>query len=137
MTEDALLRRFSEAPVARLATVDERLRPHLVPITFAVDGRRVFTAVDQKPKRTAALKRIRNIATHAQVSILVDHYEDDWDRLWWVRVDGAAQVLAEGSLAQRALRVLADKYGRYRADPPPGPFVAIEIQRITGWSASA
>ena len=80
--------------MARLATIGTGGRPHLVPVTFALDGDRIYTVVDAKPKTTANLRRLRNIAADPRVTVLADHYEDDWDRLWWVRADGIAAILA-------------------------------------------
>ena len=129
-------RRLSEAMVAHLATVSAEGRPHLVPITFAVDGDVIYFAVDAKPKRTTNLQRLRNIASNPAVAVLVDHYDDDWNRLWWVRVDGLALVLAGGAEAGRAIDLLAERYAQYRKTRPVGPVVAITIERITGWSAA-
>ncbi len=129
-------RRLEEARSARLATVSPDGKPHVVPITFAVDRDTVYFAVDAKPKRTSDLKRLRNIAANPSVAVLVDHYEDDWRRLWWVRADGAARVIADVAQAERALDLLARKYPQYRDSRPPGPVVAITIQRMTGWAAN-
>src|SRR5580693_6762988 len=85
--------RFAAAPVAVLATNRAGAPPHLVPVTFAVRGDRVFIAVDDKPKRTRDLARLRNIAADPSVSLLAQHYEPDWSRLWWARADGTARVL--------------------------------------------
>jgi len=122
--------------VARLATVGAEGRPHVVPITFAVDGDTVYFAVDAKPKRTSDLKRLRNIAANPAVSVLVDHYEQDWDRLWWVRGDGTARVVEDRVRTERALDLLVRKYAQYRDARPPGPVVAITIERMTGWAAN-
>ena len=86
-------KRLGEARVAHLATADAEGRPHVVPITFAHHDENLYFVVDDKPKRSRDLKRLRNIAGNPRVSVLVDHYEDDWTRLWWVRVDGVAHVL--------------------------------------------
>ncbi len=131
-----LRRHLDEARSAHLATVGPDGKPHVVPVTFAVDGDTVYFAVDAKPKRTTDLKRLRNIAANPSVSVLVDHYEDDWKRLWWVRADGAARLIADRARAERALDLLARKYPQYRDDRPPGPVVAITIQRMTGWAAA-
>ena len=122
--------------MARLATVGAEGRPHVVPITFAVDGDTVYFAVDAKPKRTNDLKRLRNIAANPAVSVLVDHYEQDWDRLWWVRGDGTARVVEDRVRTERALDLLVRKYAQYRDARPPGPVVAITIERMTGWAAN-
>lgn len=127
---------FASAPVARLATAGADGRPHIVPICFVIDEQTLYFAVDFKPKRTTNLKRLRNIAANPAVSILVDHYEDDWNRLWWVRVDGNARVVTEEVEAQRAVKLLATRYSQYRANAPAGPVVAVAIAAITGWSAS-
>jgi PPOX class probable F420-dependent enzyme len=136
MSEDATtLQRFASATVARLATVGSTGAPHLVPITFALlDERALVTAVDHKPKRTTALRRLANIEANPQVSVLADHYEDDWERLWWVRADGRARV--EKAAPTGAAEALARRYEQYRARPPGGPFIVVEIQRFSGWSAA-
>ena len=128
--------RFASAPVARLATAGADGRPHVVPVCFAIDEHTLYFAVDFKPKRSTNLKRLRNIAANPAVSILVDHYEDDWNRLWWVRVDGDARVVTEKAEAQRAVKLLAARYSQYRANAPAGPVVAVAIAAMTGWSAS-
>ena len=130
----AMRKRIADAMVARLATVGAGGKPHLVPITFAVDGDTIYFAVDAKPKRTTDLQRLRNIAANPSVSVLVDHYEDDWTRLWWVRVDGTAHVLSGGPDVDRAIDLLVRKYDQYRTARPQGPVTAISIERISGWS---
>lgn len=127
-------RRLAEAQVARLATIDPQGRPHLVPITFALERDTIYFAVDRKPKRTTDLQRLRNITANPAVSVLVDHYDDEWDHLWWVRADGTAKVLDPHD-AGPAIDLLASRYRQYRGARPTGPAVAISIQRITGWSA--
>lgn len=129
-------KRLGEARVARLATVDKHGHPHLVPITFALEGNTIFFAVDHKPKRTTDLQRVRNLAANPAVSVLVDQYDDDWNRLWWVRVDGTARVLDDRRAATGAVDELARRYPQYRQARPSGPVVAISIDRITGWSAA-
>jgi PPOX class probable F420-dependent enzyme len=133
MDDTAMRRRLQEARVAHLATAGPDGAPHVVPITFAIDGDTIYFAVDAKPKRTTDLKRLRNIAANPAVSVLVDHYEDEWSRLWWVRADGTARLTDDDA---HALELLAHKYPQYRAARPPGPVVAISIQRMTGWAAA-
>jgi PPOX class probable F420-dependent enzyme len=128
--------RLQTAPVARLATVRPDGRPHIVPITFALTGESLVTAVDRKPKRTTDLQRLRNIAAHPQVSVLVDGYDDDWSQLWWVRLDGPAGVIVGGSERTAALAALLSKYPQYRTTTPDGPVIAITVTNWTGWSAS-
>ena len=124
---------FASARVARLASVGPDGRPHLVPIVFAVTGDVVVTAVDEvKPKRTRSLARLMNIAADPRVSVLADHYDEDWTRLWWARADGLASVV-EGDAP--AVGLLADRYSQYQEHPPPGPVIRIRVDRWTGWAA--
>ena len=117
--------------VARLATVDPTGRPHVVPICFAMEGDTLYTAVDEKPKRTRRLRRLENIEANPAVEVLIDHYDEDWTRLRWVRLRGAARIV-EG---RHAVELLAGKYPQYREQPPPGPVIRIEVRRWVGWSA--
>src|SRR3954447_22935416 len=126
--------RFGAARVARLATVDETGRPHLVPVTFDVDGDTVAFAIDHKPKRITNLRRLRNIAANDRVCLLVDHYDDDWSQLWWVRADGRARIAEDGGGRGGALTRLAERYSQYRDRPPQGPVVLIAVESWTGWS---
>jgi PPOX class probable F420-dependent enzyme len=123
--------------VARLATVSVEGRPHLVPIVFAIAGDMLYFAVDAKPKKTTHLARLRNIAANPSVCVLADHYEEDWTRLWWVRADGTARVVTDGTEARRATALLVERHAQYRTSPPGGPVVAIHIVRMTGWSGAA
>ena len=133
--DPALRRRVTGAPVARLATVTPDGRPHVVPITFGLDGDTVVTAVDHKPKTTTALQRLRNIEARPVASVLVDHYEDDWSRLWWVRGDGTARIVAEGTVRDRAVELLTGKYPPYRERPPAGPVIVVTVDRWATWSS--
>lgn len=126
--------RFVTAPVARLATVRPDGRPHVVPVAFVLLGDAAWTAVDAKPKTTRRLQRLRNIEAHPEVSLLVDHYEADWSRLWWVRLDGRATVrqLDDGG-AELVLWALAQKYEQYERDLPPGPLIRVEAHGWRSW----
>jgi PPOX class probable F420-dependent enzyme len=123
--------RFAAARVARLATVGPSGAPHLVPMVFALAGEVIHSAVDAKPKRHRALQRLTNIGHEPRVSVLADHYDDDWSLLWWVRADGVARVL-ESSPA--GLAALTAKYPQYADAPPAGPFLAIEVRRWSSWA---
>jgi len=127
--------RLVAARVARLATTDPDGRPHLVPIVFALAGDTLYTAVDSKPKRSRTLRRIENARTRPEVTILVDHYDEQWDRLWWIRLRGRARVLDEGAEHGRALALLREKYPQYRDDPPRGPVLAVDVTETREWSA--
>lgn len=126
----------ARARVARLATVRPDGSPHVVAVTFALDGDDVVTAVDDKPKRTRDLHRLRNIDAHPAVSLLVDHYEDDWSRLWWVRLDGTAVVVRDEPRRSELLTPLVAKYAHYRASPPAGPVVVMTVTATASWRAS-
>jgi PPOX class probable F420-dependent enzyme len=136
LAADEACRRFGTVPVAHLATVGPGGRPHLVPVTFALDGDDIYTAVDAKPKSTVNLRRLRNIAADPRVAALADQYSDDWDRLWWARADGVASVLGPAADLARPLGLLAARYPRYRTDPPGGPVIRIRVERWTGWAAA-
>jgi PPOX class probable F420-dependent enzyme len=123
--------RFAEARVARLATTG----PHIVPIVFAVVGDVIYHAIDHKPKRTTALKRLENLRADPRCSVLVDAYDEDWERLWWERADGVGSILAPGHA--EAISALQAKYEQYRERPPLGPVVAIKVSRWSDWSAAA
>jgi PPOX class probable F420-dependent enzyme len=128
--------RLTTARVARLATTDPDGRPHLVPIVFAIEGDTLYTAVDQKPKRSRTLRRIENARRRPDVTVLVDDYDEDWERLWWIRLRGRARVLDDGLERVRALTLLAAKYPQYHADPPDGPVLAVDVTDVRTWSGS-
>jgi PPOX class probable F420-dependent enzyme len=129
--------RFAAAHVARLATADSAGRPHLVPIVFAVAGDTVYSAVDAKPKRTRALRRLANVAANPRVALLADDYADDWSALWWVRAEGAARVLEAASAeGADAIERLTARYEQYRESPPAGPVLAVDVERWAGWAAA-
>ncbi|HZU50167.1 MAG TPA: TIGR03668 family PPOX class F420-dependent oxidoreductase [Mycobacterium sp.] len=127
--------RFSDAPIARLATVTPGGMPHLVPVVFALRDDIVYTAVDAKPKTTQRLRRLANIDNNPQVSMLVDHYVDDWTQLWWVRVDGVASVHDDGDALDMGYQLLRAKYAQYQSVSLDGPVIAIAVQRWVSWHA--
>ncbi|HEX6663315.1 MAG TPA: TIGR03668 family PPOX class F420-dependent oxidoreductase [Gaiellaceae bacterium] len=129
--------RLAAARVARLATTDADGRPHLVPIVFAVDGDTLYSAVDSKPKRSQKLRRIENARVRPDVTILIDHYEEDWRQLWWMRLRGRARVLDHGDEREHAVGLLAAKYPQYRVEPPPGPVLAVDVTEVRSWAAEA
>ncbi|BDB39881.1 MULTISPECIES: TIGR03668 family PPOX class F420-dependent oxidoreductase [Mycobacterium] len=126
---------FARAWVARLATASPDGVPHLVPVAFAVGPETLYTAVDGKPKTTQRLRRLTNIEHNPSVSLLVDHYEDDWTRLWWVRADGTAVVLRDGDALHTGRSLLRAKYPQYQSVSLNGPVIAIAVQRWSGWHA--
>lgn len=135
---------FAASPVARLATVTPSGRPHVVPVVFAVqldqndfdqNSDVVYTAVDAKPKRTQRLRRLDNIEANAAVSLLVDHYADDWAQLWWVRADGTATIARDGVALATGYRLLRAKYEQYESVSLNGPVIAITVTRWSSWHA--
>ncbi|MEX1037559.1 MAG: TIGR03668 family PPOX class F420-dependent oxidoreductase [Acidimicrobiia bacterium] len=125
--------RFADSAVASLATTRPSGSPHIVPVTFAVDDETVYTMVDRKPKTTTALQRLANIAANPGVSLLADHYEADWTRLWWVRIDGDATITEDGETPMVARSLLQKKYPQYRDQPPDGPAICVRITGVTWW----
>ncbi|MBO4269746.1 TIGR03668 family PPOX class F420-dependent oxidoreductase [Microbispora triticiradicis] len=146
MPESRARELFAAARVARLATAGAEGAPRIVPVTFATvyDGGHdpeatgsrdlVVTAVDHKPKSTTDLRRLRDIRDEPRVCLLADHYEEDWERLWWVRADGRARVVEDGPERDQAAAWLAAKYAQYRERPPAGPAILVDVDRWSGWS---
>lgn len=133
--------RFTRAPIARLATIRTDGAPHLVPVVFAVGGDPhgehdvVYTAVDAKPKATRRLRRLANIEANPQVSLIVDHYADDWTQLWWVRADGVASIHSDGEAMSTGFRLLRAKYPQYQSVSLDGPVIAVTVRRWSSWHA--
>jgi PPOX class probable F420-dependent enzyme len=127
--------RFVRAAVVRLATVDADGQPHLVPCTFAVDASgRIVIGIDGKPKSSADLRRLRNIAANPRVSLLADHYSADWEQLWWARADGVATVERSGAEHAGHWSLLRAKYPQYDGQVLDGPVIAVRVTGWTGWS---
>lgn len=130
-------RRFAHARVARLATVNPNGTPHLVPICFALVGDRVVTVVDHKPKTTTNLQRLTNVRANPAVTLLVDHWDEDWSNLWWIRIDGRAFVAESNTDVDPLLPELHGKYqGSYGMQRFDGPKIVIDVERWRGWAAS-
>ncbi len=126
--------------IARLATVSAHGTPHIVPVVYAYDGMHFYIALDEKRKRVVPmrLKRVRNIQANPRVSLLVDHYDEDWSKLGWVRVDGAARILQRGEAHDRAIELLRAKYPQYRnMRLEARPVIEISVKRIVQWHAGA
>jgi PPOX class probable F420-dependent enzyme len=135
----AIQAKLENARVARLATADAKHRPHLVPVCFAYDGKVFYTAIDQKPKRVKPerLTRLQNILAVPQVALLIDEYDEDWTKLWYILIWGRAKLI--GMLAQKeracALRKLRAKYPQYSDTmlPNDAPIIRITPDRIAFW----
>ena len=125
--------RVHEARVGRLGTVTPDGRPHLVPVCFALLDEVAYTAVDAKPKSTLDLRRLRNIEATPATCLLVDHYDENWTQLWWVRLDGSARVVGSAPEAERAKQALTSKYPQYATVAIPGPVIALEISAWAAW----
>jgi PPOX class probable F420-dependent enzyme len=127
--------RLKAGRIARLATVRADGRPHVVPIVYAMEGDLIHTIADPKPKRDLDLLRNRNIAANPAVSLLVDEYEEDWMRIWWVRADGAAHVVESGPERDATIRLLRAKYPQYETWTTPfGAATVIRVERLTSWT---
>jgi len=120
--------------VAHLATADARGRPHVVPVCFTYLGGRFYIAIDEKPKQTVRLKRVRNIEENAQAALVFDHYDEDWSRLGWVMVQGKAAILEGGAEHARALVALHEKYLQYETMALEGrPLISVTPERVSSW----
>jgi PPOX class probable F420-dependent enzyme len=107
--------------------------PHVVPICFALDGDTLYTAIDEKPKRTRALQRLLDVEADPRVEVLIDHYDEDWSHLEWVKLRGPAWVVDRD---EHALELLRAKYEQYRERPPAGPFIVVSVEERVEWRAS-
>ncbi|AMY53211.1 TIGR03668 family PPOX class F420-dependent oxidoreductase [Rhodococcoides fascians] len=139
MKIDNEIQRFTDAPRAQLSTINPNGTPHLVPIVFAVapTGDRIYTAIDRKPKTTQKLQRLDNIHADPAVSLIVDHYSDDWSQLWWIRADGNARIVDAGSAEGTVgTDTLVAKYSQYKNNRPEGPVIVIDKLSWRSWSAS-
>jgi len=128
------------ARVAHFATADANGRPHVVPICFAVDGRELFTPLDEKPKSAALLrlKRVRNIRANPAVAVIVDHYEENWRRLAYVLLQGRATLVARGKRHRKGVRLLRKKYAQYRKMRLEGrPVIVIRCNVTKSWGADS
>jgi PPOX class probable F420-dependent enzyme len=135
LAQDEARQRFAAARVARLATIRADGRPHVVPIVFVVEGDTIYSIADPKPKDSLDLLRHRNIAANPAVSVLVDEYEESWERIWWVRVDGRARVVEDGPERETTIRLLRDKYAQYATWTTPfGAATVIEVERLASWT---
>ncbi len=122
--------------VARLATVDAQGQPHVVPIVYAFDGKRLYTPLDAKPKRVDVrqLQRVKNIQVNPQVAVVIDDYTEDWQQLAWVQLRGTAKVVEEGAERSTGMALLAAKYPQYQTRPlDDWPIIAVTPQHIRGW----
>ncbi len=135
MAEFDARQRFTDAKVAFLATVSPDGVPHLVPVVFAVTHDIAYTAVDTKRKSTHRLRRLVNIEQNPNVSMLVDHYADDWEQLWWVRADGVAEIHDRGEAMATGYDLLRRKYPQYQRISLTGPVISIAFTRWSSWHA--
>jgi PPOX class probable F420-dependent enzyme len=126
---------LGEARVGRLGLLDEEGGPRVLPVTFAVAEGRIWSAIDQKPKRSAEPARVRFLRRDPRAALTVDRYSDDWDELAWVQVLGPVEVLDPADAAA-GLEALTAKYEQYRESAPPGPVLALEPDRCLWWRAA-
>ncbi|NIL76210.1 hypothetical protein RhoFasB10_02324 [Rhodococcus sp. B10] len=137
MKIDDEIGRFGEARRAQLSTVNADGTPHLVPVVFAVVDERIVTAIDWKPKTTQKLRRLENIRADPAVSLIVDHYDEDWTKLWWIRASGSARIVdADTPEGSAALDALVGKYEQYASARPQGPVISVGSLTWRSWRAS-
>jgi PPOX class probable F420-dependent enzyme len=130
--------RFIASGVLRLASVSADGQPHLVPCTFAADAAgRIVIGIDEKPKASANLRRLANIAENPRVSLLADHYSDDWERLWWVRADGIATIERAGAGHSAHWQLLRARYPQYEGQALGGPVIVVQVTKWSGWAFAA
>ena len=123
------------APVARLGLLDERDRPRVLPVTFAVFDDALWSAIDRKPKRMAEPARVRRLRRRPEATLLVDAYFDDWSRLEWVELSGRVSIV-DADDGGDALEALVAKYPQYGSEPPPGPLLRLAPERFACWRGS-
>jgi PPOX class probable F420-dependent enzyme len=121
--------------VGRLGLLDDEGAPRVLPVTFAVAEGRIWSAIDDKPKRAAEPARLRFLRRDPRAALTVDRYSDDWDELAWVQVLGSVRML-DPSEGAAGLEALSSKYEQYQAEAPPGPLLALEPERYLWWRAA-
>jgi PPOX class probable F420-dependent enzyme len=130
------LRLVRSSRIAHLATADKAGQPHVIPICFVFDGKRFFSPIDEKPKRTAPakLKRLRNIAENSNVALVIDHYEENWRKLTYALITGKARVMHSGKIHRQAVLLLRRKYPQYRRMAiETRPMIVITARRVRTW----
>jgi PPOX class probable F420-dependent enzyme len=139
-TRDLALSRFAGERIAHLATASADGRPHIVPFCFVLLGEAVYSIIDDKPKKThTGLRRLRNIEANPRVSVLVDHYEEDWQALWFVMVEGEASVVTDSQEYRRARVAMRSKYPQYltmELTEAVNPMIRVRIDRVVTWKGS-
>ena len=133
---EAQARWLRNSPVAHLATADATGAPHVIPVCYVFDGRFIYSVLDRKPKNVplTRLRRVRNIQDNPRASLVVDHYEDDWQRLGYLLVAGRAELLVDGKERVEAVRLLREKYPQYRSmDVDENPVIKLTPERIVAW----
>lgn len=131
---------LATARVGHLATADGTGSPHVIPVCYAFDGQAIYSVLDQKPKRTSIsrLRRVRNILANPKVALVVDHYEEDWGRLWYILVTGEAELLQAGEEQAGAVGLLREKYPQYRGMAiDQNPVIKITPTKVVSWGFEA
>jgi PPOX class probable F420-dependent enzyme len=133
MEHEEMRRRAVSARAARVGTFDERGHIHLVPIVFVIEGDTLYSSTDEKPRA----KRLRNLQRDPRVSVVIDVYDEEWSKVWWVRLVGRGRAVEEGPEFERARRLLCEKYPQFEGDPGGGPIMAVDVDEWSGWAYSA
>lgn len=134
---------LESSPLGHLAYLDDRDHPRVLPVTYALSGDALWTAIDRKPKEVPPerIARVRYLRRRPEATLCVDHYEDDWTRLAWVQAIGSVEVVELGAgngngAVDTALEALTQKYTAYRTEPPDGPLIALRPERVLCWRAA-
>jgi PPOX class probable F420-dependent enzyme len=132
---------IDKARVARLATVDTEFKPHLIPVVFVFDNGRYFIPIDEKTKRSRPekLKRAKNIQQNPNVALLIDEYNEDWKKLYFIMIQGKASIVGkeleqnEMLLLEKAHKLLSDKYVQYQKIGIGEYVIMIIPQKVITW----
>lgn len=133
-SQDRFLR---SARAGHLATADANGQPHVIPVCYVFNGESIYSVLDAKPKTTPLrqLRRVRNILANSRVSLVVDHYEEDWTKLQYVMVTGDAELVESGEEWTRSIAMLREKYPQYQSmDLAESPVIKITPARFVPWS---
>lgn len=137
LSQDEMRARAEQARVAHVGTIDEHVRAHLVPVTFVIDRDTFYSPTDAAPR---PVKRLRNLEHHPGVTILVDSYDEDWAKVWWIRMRGTGRTVGESPEHAHARQLLTAKYPQFASAPPDegaGPMLAVDVEEWLGWAYSA
>jgi PPOX class probable F420-dependent enzyme len=136
LSEDDCIDRLASTGHGVLATVHRDRGVDAVPVVFAFSRGRILVPIDTiKPKRTTDLQRTKNLRADPRCALLAEHYSEDWEHLWWVRVHARGSVCPEEAL-DAARRVLAERHPRYSVEGSIAAVLVLDPESFSGWAAS-